>query len=208
MKEKILAAAIDAFSLKGIRNTTIRDIAQTMEISDGHLRYYFKTKEDLILYVFNALVDELSSQTADVTVKGFEAFRQSVTRGYRIMTRYTFFFAETPYGIAEYPKLAAAWKALFERRQQEFLGIFEFHKITGIFRKDIPEAQYKLLAEQTFIVGEHWITHCKSYMNTTIGEQEIHHFVNVTLALFLPFLTETYAHQLRTELADAAPPAA
>ena len=52
MREKIISQAVEVFNRKGISKTTLRDIARELAISDGHLRYYFKTKEELVLATF------------------------------------------------------------------------------------------------------------------------------------------------------------
>jgi len=62
--DKILATAKELFLSKGFRATTIREIAQTADISLGLVLYYFKSKENLagqiaydILQQFYAQID-------------------------------------------------------------------------------------------------------------------------------------------------------
>ncbi|MGL4254584.1 MAG: TetR/AcrR family transcriptional regulator [Fusobacteriaceae bacterium] len=47
-KEKIKTIATIMFAAKGIRNTTIRDIASSLNIALGGIYYYYKSKEHLL----------------------------------------------------------------------------------------------------------------------------------------------------------------
>ena len=51
-KERIEAAAIRLFVDKGVAETTIRDIAHAVEISEGALYRHFVSKEDLVWQLF------------------------------------------------------------------------------------------------------------------------------------------------------------
>jgi AcrR family transcriptional regulator len=203
MKDKILDAAIEVLSVRGIHHTTIRDIAKKLEISDGHLRYYFKTKEDLMLYVFKALEEELTAYTVDGgkdVFTGLDAMYAGMYRSYNLMNRYSFFFVETPYSLSAFPVLSAAWKVLFEQRKKQFLLIFDMNKQKGVFRTDISDRRYELLSEQFFILAENWIKHTKSYSGDVVGEKEVAHFANITLALFIPYFTEKYAAEVEKSI--------
>lgn len=202
MKDKILGATIEVLALKGIHHTTIRDIAHKLEMSDGHLRYYFKTKEELLLYTFRSLEDELSKYTTAGTAafKGVDTLKAIMHTTFALMVRYSFFFVETPYSLSGFPVLAEAWKVLFEQRKKQFIVIFEHNKANGIFRKDISDKRYELLSEQFFILSENWIKHSKSFSGKTPGEKEIAHMIELMLALLLPYFTKKFATQIEAEL--------
>ena len=61
MRDNIMESARVLFTQKGIRNSSLRDIAQYVGISDGHLRYYFKTKESLILATFEQMEQQIAA---------------------------------------------------------------------------------------------------------------------------------------------------
>lgn len=62
-KEKVLQVAIELFSAKGFKGTSIRDIAQTMNMSISNIYHYFGSKEGLLLAILEhssgRLIDEL-----------------------------------------------------------------------------------------------------------------------------------------------------
>lgn len=59
VREKILDAAIDEFTQQGYSNASIRNIAQTAEISLGNIYRYFSNKEALFLAITNPLVEKV-----------------------------------------------------------------------------------------------------------------------------------------------------
>lgn len=56
-EEAILASALRAFGEKGIRDTTIDDIAAGAELGKGTLYYYFPSKEAILARAIEASVD-------------------------------------------------------------------------------------------------------------------------------------------------------
>ena len=47
-RERLVAAARDAFHHQGVENTTLADIAAAADVPVGNVYYYFKTKDDLV----------------------------------------------------------------------------------------------------------------------------------------------------------------
>jgi len=62
-KEKVLQVAIKLFSAKGFKGTSIRDIAQAMNMSISNIYHYFGNKEGVLLAILEhssrRLIDEL-----------------------------------------------------------------------------------------------------------------------------------------------------
>jgi AcrR family transcriptional regulator len=61
-KGKILQASLQLFNKKGLTDVSIRDIAAELNISDGNLRYHFRTKDELVEALFDQLADEIGNQ--------------------------------------------------------------------------------------------------------------------------------------------------
>ena len=61
-RKEIIAAALDLFSRKGYRGTTMPDIAQAVGISTGLIYYIFPSKEDILL----ACCEDTATITRDV----------------------------------------------------------------------------------------------------------------------------------------------
>ncbi|MEP0711326.1 TetR/AcrR family transcriptional regulator [Algoriphagus sp.] len=59
-KDKILIAAIEQYNEFGVQVITSRHIAAKMGISHGNLDYHYKTKEDIILAIYEKMRSEMS----------------------------------------------------------------------------------------------------------------------------------------------------
>lgn len=60
MRENIRAAAIDLFAERSFQGTSMADIANACGITKAGLYYYFKTKTDLLDYVYETVNESLS----------------------------------------------------------------------------------------------------------------------------------------------------
>ncbi len=61
-KEDLIKAALDLFAVKGYDGVSVRDIAKTAGVSEAALYKHFKGKEDLALYIFNAIIKNYSER--------------------------------------------------------------------------------------------------------------------------------------------------
>lgn len=75
--ELILRAAADLFALKGYRGTTMREIADALDVRAPSLYTYFPSKQDLL--------DQLATQTIH---EGLEALRAGLGEGATIRERF------------------------------------------------------------------------------------------------------------------------
>lgn len=71
-RAEILAAASICFSEKGTKDATIDDICARMNISPGHLYYYFKSKSEILDALIDAYTDNIE-KTGDELIKREDA---------------------------------------------------------------------------------------------------------------------------------------
>ena len=67
-KQKIVEAAFDLILQKGIKETSVRDIAKAAEISVGTFTYHYPSKEELLFDIF-----EMTTEKQDLLLE--EAFK-------------------------------------------------------------------------------------------------------------------------------------
>ncbi|NEB06938.1 TetR/AcrR family transcriptional regulator, partial [Streptomyces sp. SID13726] len=61
-RQRIQDVALELFAEQGYEKTSLREIAERLEVTKAALYYHFKTKEDIIISVFEDLtrpIDEL-----------------------------------------------------------------------------------------------------------------------------------------------------
>lgn len=73
-RDRIISAAKEEFFSKGYDATRMRSIADRAEINKGLLHYYFKTKEALMLEVFQGTFKDFFRTIEEATIKDQEIF--------------------------------------------------------------------------------------------------------------------------------------
>jgi len=91
-KEKILEASLRLFSEKGIRETTIKDIAKEVGITEGAIYRHFKSKEEIVLGLFSSYSEELYNRLISV-VKEEAPYKE---RFYKAVETFLSFAFENP----------------------------------------------------------------------------------------------------------------
>lgn len=56
-RQKIIDAAISVFSRRGFYNSTVADVAREADVADGTIYLYFKSKDDLLISIFEHSMD-------------------------------------------------------------------------------------------------------------------------------------------------------
>ncbi|MEN0659568.1 TetR/AcrR family transcriptional regulator [Caldifermentibacillus hisashii] len=59
MKEKIIEKAIELFEKKGFSTTSIQDIVDELGVTKGSFYYYFSSKEQLLMDIYNEYITNL-----------------------------------------------------------------------------------------------------------------------------------------------------
>ena len=140
IREKIIKAAIDAFSKYGFDRTRMDDVAKTADLSKGTIYLHFKSKEDLFYAICENNLAEAKQQISTMFAKKedlvseierfYDVFRKKKTTNERV-------FFET---IAESARNAELRKALYKQRMNIFetaIGWVNLQIERGFFRKNI-----------------------------------------------------------------------
>jgi TetR/AcrR family transcriptional regulator, repressor for uid operon len=140
LREKIIKAAIDAFSKYGFDRTRMDDVAKTADLSKGTIYLHFKSKEDLFYAICQNNLAEAKQQISTMFAKKedlvseierfYDVFRTKKTANERV-------FFET---IAESARNAELRKALYKQRMNIFetaVGWVNLQIERGFFRKNI-----------------------------------------------------------------------
>lgn len=140
IREKIIKAAIDAFSKYGFDRTRMDDVAKTADLSKGTIYLHFKSKEDLFYAICENNIAEAKQQISTMFAKKedlvseierfYDVFRNKKTANERV-------FFET---IAESARNAELRKALYKQRMNIFetaIGWVNLQIERGFFRKNI-----------------------------------------------------------------------
>ena len=193
-KEHILQRATLLFNERGVSTTSLRQVAVYLEMSDGNLRYHYKNKEELVLAIFNNMLQEMEEiiKKGDrETIAVLEEVRKQFRSMFHIMYRYIFLFMESTFLLKSYPTFRLAFLQLFEARKAFFSEFFQEYIEKGIFRADMGKCYYARTFEQIFIISDNWM----KYLELEGAEEnsieiKIDHYINLCISLLLPALSE------------------
>ncbi len=102
MRERILKETTNLFLRKGFRGTTIKDITNALNLTQGIFYWYFKSKDDLLETILEeweqTFLDGLIASNQAVTGNFFDKFRQY----HKYSTEYA----------ANHPEMCVVWATL------------------------------------------------------------------------------------------------
>lgn len=153
-RELIVATAAEMFARKGIRATTVREIADAVGVLSGSLYHYFKSKDEIVEEILTEFLEETRARYGEVLGRHdgvAQTFRElvlaslrvaserpSATAIYQNQLRYLRDRPEFKEGTAEVQRV---WLELIAR------GVAE-----GVFRDDIsPRVFYRLIRDAVWM---------------------------------------------------------
>lgn len=72
IRNVIIEEASKLFIKQGYKKTTIRQIAEVCNLGRGHLYYYFKKKEEIVLYLYKYLIEKIYTHISKPSNKSID----------------------------------------------------------------------------------------------------------------------------------------
>ena len=121
---RIIEAAIAVFAKKGFHATRVSDIASSAGVADGTIYLYFKSKEDVLLQVFEEKMDELRAGLL-AALEGIDDPLERI----RVFARYHFSQVRDHSDVAEVLQVELRLSKKFmkdykPRKLWDYLGVF------------------------------------------------------------------------------------
>ncbi len=193
LTKKIIAQAIKAFNKQGIISTSLRHIAKEVGISDGHLRYYFKTKEDLIVAVYNEMLSRIESIEPAIpkNIPLWNIIILHFERTLTIQTQFSGLFIDSYQLFTKYPRLKKLHREMKKFQKNQFIDENKKNIQKGIFDSSLTEQGLSVIQEQLTILIDYWILYyINESENDLMRDRVIKHFVAISVGLFLPYLNK------------------
>jgi AcrR family transcriptional regulator len=189
-REKILLTAKNLFNERGLDSTSAKNVAAEINISDGNLRYHFRTKEDLVYALYMQLVEAFDQQLSQYEQISFSLAQvyQSLSYVYLKLYDYRFLMADFVAIMRRFPKIQQHYRELTQSRKQQFASLTETLIKEGIFKNDIPSSQYAHMAEQLSLLSDAWIGHAEALYEGD-EKQKLRHYLMLAFSLMVPYLT-------------------
>jgi AcrR family transcriptional regulator len=186
-KEYILTNITQLFNRQGFTNTSLRQAAAYLDMSDGNLRYHFKDKEALVMDLFKQMRMELTlAMSAEDTTRGDgrpEHVREEFRAIFFTMYRYKFLFVESNLLIKQYASFRRQHATLRKQQKAYYKSL-----LSAYIKADNPDS--KLLFEQLYILSDSWIKYVDlEEISSPISiDAKIDHYVDLCLRLLKPVL--------------------
>ena len=142
-KEKILTAALLLFNKKGLSVVTTRQLTVHLNISQGHLTYYFHKRAKILETLYGQFQDQYLILLKD-SVQDFYLFNRWLETILEVQYTYRFLFLDFAQVMRESPKIKNQYFSLRKKRRQKLA------ELLIILKKEVSESklnQIELLIE-------------------------------------------------------------
>jgi AcrR family transcriptional regulator len=197
MKDKIITKAVELFNESGINQTSFRNIASALKVSDGHVRYYFKTKQKLLLAIFEQMNTEIllaacpvPGDLAQITTH----LKENLIQAFTIMANYSFFFTETPATFNQFTEVGQYYKNLVKSRKELFTLLFTELTAMGYFKNDFTAELQQQAFYNIFIISDSWIRYHFILHNHKPDQQTVKFHSELAFRILHPYINADIIH--------------
>jgi AcrR family transcriptional regulator len=158
-RELIVSTAAEMFARKGIRSTTVREIADVVGVLSGSLYHYFSSKDEIVKEILMGFLDTIRAEYDEVLGHDLDAAQTlrevvlvSLQVGRQQPDATAIYQNELRY-LRESPQYADVQAAAADV-QRVWLGVIERGVADGAFRDDIaPRVFHRLIRDAVWLSG-------------------------------------------------------
>jgi AcrR family transcriptional regulator len=158
-RELIVSTAARLFARKGIRATTVREIADAVGILSGSMYHYFSSKDEIVKEILMGFLDTIRAEYDEVLARDLDAAQTlrevvlvSLQVGRQQPDATAIYQNELRY-LRESPQYADVQAAAADV-QRVWLGVIERGVADGVFRDDIaPRVFHRLIRDAVWLSG-------------------------------------------------------
>lgn len=162
-RDEILAVAAELFARKGIKATTVREIADAVGVLSGSLYHHFPSKDEIAREILLRFLTAIRDRYADVLDRGegpAQALRALVAASLQLSREQpdaTAIYQNELRYLRETPGFADVQEAAAEV-QRAWLRVIEQGVADGAFRRDVaPRVFHRLIRDAVWLSGRgHW----------------------------------------------------
>jgi TetR/AcrR family transcriptional regulator, cholesterol catabolism regulator len=158
-RELIVATAADMFARKGIRSTTVREIADAVGVLSGSLYHYFSSKDEIVKEILTGFLDAIRARYADVLAQDHDAaqtLHEVVLASLQVARQQpdaTAIYQNELRYLRESPQFKDVQVGAADV-QRVWLGVIERGVADGSFRADIsPRIFHRLIRDAVWLSG-------------------------------------------------------
>ena len=188
-RDKIIRRFLRSFALSGFTKTSLKTVAKELNMSDGNLRYYFKTKESALEEMFAQYLEEIEKSFSRSEEISFFLFDSCLQKLLASTLKYSFLFDEKFLIINSYPKAAEIYFSI-EKRYRSFFSSVLKELLSSDFLTEEYEPFYEILAEHMFFLSESWLSYAKNHTEDD-EKEKLEYFSSLILYILVPYLSSS-----------------
>ncbi len=159
-REKIVEAALFLFNRFGFVNVRLQHIADEAQLSVGNLAYHFRTKDDLVEFIYEQIVLQQQQLLTDLRVMPlFVNLEKHLQNTCRIQQRYSFFFTDTLEIMRAYPSIKRKHREHISWQKLQIQLFLNFNISRGALRPPVAPDSVDQLADRYLLVSETWMSY-------------------------------------------------
>lgn len=188
-KDKILLTAIKQYNEAGVQGITSRHIAAEMGISHGNLDYHYKTKEDIILAIYDKMREEMSDYfvAKKENSSPIEHVHLLLIQLEEFQYRYRFMNLDVLEITRAYPQISALLQKTSEYRKLQMDSIFQEFR-TGEYMIEVKSEIFDQTQHIIRIIITFWLSQREVLATEKFTEKGA--MVKSIWAIINPYLTE------------------
>lgn len=157
MKEKIKFKAIELFNVHGMSDISMKQIAESLNISAGNLQYHYKNKEALVTVIYDTMISEtlhyILPKNTYITLFHYQDMMLSFDA---LQKRYSFFFKDLVYIIKKYPSVGKRQQATNLMRFKDARKLVDYYIETGRMVSENDVVDYNKMIHLIWMTSTFW----------------------------------------------------
>jgi len=156
-RELVLGVSLALFNEYGEPNVTTNHIADEADISPGNLYYHFRSKDDIVLELFQRFLGRFQPliEIPDNVLLHADDLWFQLHLSFEIKGEYRFLYRNLADLVARIPNLERAMRALLAREKQSALNSLSGLQQAGVL--SIDESGKAQLADNLLLALTYWI---------------------------------------------------
>ena len=159
-KQKILSSALRLFNEKGTSEVSTNHICDYISISPGNLYYHFRSKEEIIISLFQQMIQKwdskpvLGNPSLDILFSMYE-------KVFQFLWDYRFIHREISALYHRIEQFRTIFDKVQQRRIKEIQKFISEYSKTGVFRS-MNKKEIKALSRTIWFFSLYWITYLET----------------------------------------------
>lgn len=146
-RRRIIDAAVEVFAEKGFFGAKVSEVAEAAGVADGTIYLYFKSKDEILISLFEEKMDEIMSRLAELlaTMEDPEAkMRRYIAAHLELVAAQPHLMQVLTVELRQSARFIKEYRPQGFKKYLSIIGaILEEGQASGVFRKDLDPAVFR-----------------------------------------------------------------